>query len=124
VTVRFLADENIDVDIVQGLRSREPAIDILDVKSAVGGKPGGDQRYLKRLPSALSNDSPAQTNNPFFSLHLPPSLCRPPAIPVLFLKARGSSMPHPKTPLSVRLAAYRANACSRRAWRSFYMKIT
>jgi hypothetical protein len=34
VTVRFLADEDIDVDIIQGLRSREPAIDILDVKSA------------------------------------------------------------------------------------------
>jgi len=34
VTVRYLADEDIDVDIVQGLRSREPAIDILDVKSA------------------------------------------------------------------------------------------
>ncbi len=34
MTVRFLADEDIDVDIVQGLRSREPAIDILDVKSA------------------------------------------------------------------------------------------
>jgi len=34
VTVRFLADENIDTNIVQGLRSREPAIDILDVKSA------------------------------------------------------------------------------------------
>jgi predicted nuclease of predicted toxin-antitoxin system len=29
-----LADENIDSDIVQGLRSREPAIDILDVKTA------------------------------------------------------------------------------------------
>ena len=34
MTVRYLADEDIDVDIVQGLRSREPAIDILDVKSA------------------------------------------------------------------------------------------
>ena len=34
MTVRFLADENIDVDIVQGLRLREAAIDILDVKSA------------------------------------------------------------------------------------------
>jgi hypothetical protein len=34
VTVRFLADEDIDVDIVQGLHSREPAVDILDVKSA------------------------------------------------------------------------------------------
>ena len=34
MTVRFLADEDIDVEIVQGLRSREPAIDILDVKTA------------------------------------------------------------------------------------------
>jgi len=34
VSVRFLADEDIDVDIVQGLRSREPAIDIPDVNSA------------------------------------------------------------------------------------------
>jgi hypothetical protein len=34
VSVRFLADEDLDADIVEGLRSREPAIDILDVKSA------------------------------------------------------------------------------------------
>jgi len=34
VTVRFLADEDIDADIIQGLRSREPTIDILDVKTA------------------------------------------------------------------------------------------
>jgi hypothetical protein len=34
VSFRFLADENIDSDIVQGLRSREPAIDVLDVKTA------------------------------------------------------------------------------------------
>jgi hypothetical protein len=34
VTVRFLADENLDTDIIQGLRAREPAIDILDVKTA------------------------------------------------------------------------------------------
>ena len=33
MTVRFLADEDLDADIVGGLRSREPAIDILDVKS-------------------------------------------------------------------------------------------
>ena len=31
MTVRFLAD--VDGDIIQGLRSREPAIDILDVKT-------------------------------------------------------------------------------------------
>jgi len=34
VSIRFLADEDIDAGIVQGLRSREPAIDILDVKTA------------------------------------------------------------------------------------------
>jgi hypothetical protein len=33
VTVRFLADEDLDTDIIQGLRAREPAIDILDVKT-------------------------------------------------------------------------------------------
>jgi len=44
VTVRFLADEDIDVDIVQGLRSREPAIDIPEVKSA--GSRGSDDPAL------------------------------------------------------------------------------
>jgi hypothetical protein len=34
VTVRFLADEDLDADIIRGLHSREPAIDILDVKTA------------------------------------------------------------------------------------------
>ena len=34
MTVRFLADEDLDADIVDGLRSREPAVDILDVKTA------------------------------------------------------------------------------------------
>jgi hypothetical protein len=34
VTVRFLADEDLDSDIVEGLRFREPAIDVLDVKRA------------------------------------------------------------------------------------------
>jgi Domain of unknown function (DUF5615) len=34
VTVRFLADEDIDFAIVRGLRAREPAIDILDAKTA------------------------------------------------------------------------------------------
>jgi hypothetical protein len=34
VTIRFLADEDVDTDIVERLRSRELAIDILDVKSA------------------------------------------------------------------------------------------
>jgi predicted nuclease of predicted toxin-antitoxin system len=34
VTVRFLADEDLDFGIVEGLRSLEPAIDIRDVKAA------------------------------------------------------------------------------------------
>lgn len=34
MTVRFLADEDLNSDIINGLRLREPAIDILDVKSA------------------------------------------------------------------------------------------
>ena len=34
MNVRFLADEDLDTDIIQGLRSREPAIDVLDVKTA------------------------------------------------------------------------------------------
>jgi hypothetical protein len=33
VSIRFLAEEDLDADIIKGLRSREPAIDILDVKS-------------------------------------------------------------------------------------------
>jgi hypothetical protein len=34
VTIRFLADEDLDADIINGLRDREPAIDILDMKDA------------------------------------------------------------------------------------------
>jgi hypothetical protein len=34
VSVRFLADEDLDSDIIAGLRSREPAIDPLDAKKA------------------------------------------------------------------------------------------
>ena len=34
MTVRFLADEDLDADIVAGLRSRERSMDIVDVKSA------------------------------------------------------------------------------------------
>ena len=33
MSIRFLTDEDLDADIIEGLRSREPAIDILDVKS-------------------------------------------------------------------------------------------
>jgi len=34
VIVRFLADEDLDADIIEGLRLREPAIDIVDAKNA------------------------------------------------------------------------------------------
>ena len=34
MTVLFLADEDLDSDIIDGLRTREPMIDILDVKNA------------------------------------------------------------------------------------------
>ncbi len=34
MTVRFLVDEDLDSDIIEGLRSREPTIDILDSKEA------------------------------------------------------------------------------------------
>ena len=34
MTVRFLADEDVRAEIIHGLRSREPAIDVLDVKTA------------------------------------------------------------------------------------------
>jgi hypothetical protein len=34
VTVRFLADEDLDSDIVRGLLAREPAVDVLDIKNA------------------------------------------------------------------------------------------
>jgi hypothetical protein len=45
VTVSFLADEDLDNDIIRGLRSREPAIDILDVKTA-GLRGTGDSELL------------------------------------------------------------------------------
>jgi hypothetical protein len=34
VSVRFLADDDLDADLIEGLLSREPAADILDVKNA------------------------------------------------------------------------------------------
>ena len=46
MTVRFLADENLDTDIIQALRAREPAIDILDVKTA-GLRGTGDSELLE-----------------------------------------------------------------------------
>jgi hypothetical protein len=34
LTISFLADEDLDANIIRGLRSREPAIDILSVKTS------------------------------------------------------------------------------------------
>ena len=34
MTVRFLADEDLRAAIIEGLRAREPALDMLDVKAA------------------------------------------------------------------------------------------
>ncbi len=45
MTVRFLADENLDSAIIRGLLSREPAVDILDVKAA-GLRGTGDSALL------------------------------------------------------------------------------
>ncbi len=50
MTVRFLADEDIDVAIIRGVRSREPVIDILDVKTA-GLRGMKDAAYSNSLPS-------------------------------------------------------------------------
>jgi hypothetical protein len=47
VTVRFLADEDIAPAIVHGLKSREPAIDLLDVKTS--GLRGLDDPALLEL---------------------------------------------------------------------------
>jgi len=47
VTVRFLADEDLDVAIIRGLLYREPAIDILDVKNS----PLRDQKILRSSKS-------------------------------------------------------------------------
>ena len=47
MSIRFLADEDINRKVVQSLRSREPAIDILDVKT--GGLRGTDDRDLLEL---------------------------------------------------------------------------
>jgi hypothetical protein len=52
VTVRFLADEDIQPAVIQGLRAREPAIDILDVKTA--GLRGAEDPVL--LESAAAQD--------------------------------------------------------------------
>ena len=46
MTVRFLADEDLRDSIIQGLRSREPPLDNLDVKSA-GLRGTKDQALLE-----------------------------------------------------------------------------
>jgi hypothetical protein len=46
VTIRFLADEDLDAGIIDGLRSREPTIDILNVKTA-GLRRTGDPALLE-----------------------------------------------------------------------------
>ena len=47
MTIRFLADEDLDADIIEGLRSREPAIDIVDAKKA--GLRGSKDSFLLEL---------------------------------------------------------------------------
>jgi predicted nuclease of predicted toxin-antitoxin system len=47
VTIRFLVDENVDPALVEGLRSREARIDILDVKE--GGLRGAADSVLLEL---------------------------------------------------------------------------
>jgi hypothetical protein len=49
VTVRFLADEDLHGGLMEGLLSREPAIDVLDVKS--GGLRGMTDPALLELAS-------------------------------------------------------------------------
>lgn len=51
MTVRYLADEDLNAGIVQGLRSREPAIDILDVKT--GGLRGTKDPALLEIADQL-----------------------------------------------------------------------
>ncbi|MBV9397537.1 MAG: hypothetical protein JO062_06140 [Bryobacterales bacterium] len=58
-----MADENVEADIVDGLRSREPAIDILHVKTA-GLRGTGDPALLKGRCGAGSNpDQPRPEYN-------------------------------------------------------------
>ena len=47
MTVRFLADENLDSAIIQGLHARESGVDILDVKTS--GLRGTDDPALLEL---------------------------------------------------------------------------
>jgi hypothetical protein len=50
VTVRFLADEDLDSNIISGLMSREPAIDVFDIKNA--GLRGSKDSVLLELAAA------------------------------------------------------------------------
>jgi hypothetical protein len=38
LSIRFLADEDVDANLLRGLQRREPAIDILDVRPPACGK--------------------------------------------------------------------------------------
>jgi len=58
VSIGFLADEDIDADIVQGLLSREPAIDILDVKTA--GLRGVKDPALLKLADQQPDSDPVR----------------------------------------------------------------
>jgi hypothetical protein len=54
VTVRFVADEDLDVNILRGLRAREPVIDILDVKtSGLRGRKDPDLLALAALQGRI-----------------------------------------------------------------------
>jgi hypothetical protein len=55
VTVRFLADEDLRDSIIRGLRSREPALDILDVKSVAAGKSSPGLFVVPDQPSAIGD---------------------------------------------------------------------
>jgi predicted nuclease of predicted toxin-antitoxin system len=45
LSIRFLADEDVDANLRRGLQTREPAIDILDVDTA-GLRPTADPELL------------------------------------------------------------------------------
>ena len=71
MTVRFLADEDLDSDIISGLLSREPAIDILDIKTA--GLRGSKDPVLLELAAEqdrilITHDRRTMTR--YFQAHL------------------------------------------------------
>ena len=66
MSIRFLADENVRGDIIRGLRSREPAIDLLDVKTS--GLRGTNDAALLEIAAqqrriVVSNDSQTMTRH-------------------------------------------------------------